>query len=130
MTRDEQLSGRQGSLRTQLHRIAYRIAENRVVAGLHFPIDGVAGQVLGVTLARYVAARCGLGGSESVGFVGHCFVPNFSSTAPVEPRLDTGIDAPDKWKTIKVGATGLHCAADPSSVLVQLADLAKLEWQA
>ena len=48
----------------------------------------------------------------------------------VEPRLDTGIDAPDKWKTIKVGATVLHCAADPSSVLVQLADLAKLEWQA
>ena len=128
VTRDAELASRQGSLRAQLHRIAYRIAENRVVAGLHFPIDGVAGQLLGVTLARYVAARCGLGGSSSVGCVGHGFVPNYSSVAPVEPLLDTGIDVAAKWRTIQVGTTVLLRAADPGSVLVQLAELARQEW--
>lgn len=45
-------------LRAQLHRMAHRVAENRVVAGLHFPIDSIAGQMLGIVLARYMLWRC------------------------------------------------------------------------
>jgi membrane-associated phospholipid phosphatase len=40
-----------------LARIAARIAINRTVAGVHFPIDSVAGAMLGVTLGNYLVAR-------------------------------------------------------------------------
>jgi membrane-associated phospholipid phosphatase len=42
----------------QLYRQAERISTNRVVAGVHFPIDTSAGATLGVCLAEYMADRC------------------------------------------------------------------------
>ncbi len=47
----------------QLLRQAARIAINRTVAGVHFPIDSWAGKVLGTTLADYLVQRCGGQGS-------------------------------------------------------------------
>ncbi|MGJ4964026.1 phosphatase PAP2 family protein [Bradyrhizobium sp. HKCCYLRH3061] len=44
----------------QLMRIAERIAINRTVAGVHFPVDSVAGMKLGLALAEFYIARfCG-----------------------------------------------------------------------
>lgn len=43
----------------QLQRLAARIANNRVVAGVHFPIDAPAGRMVGETLAEYLVCRCG-----------------------------------------------------------------------
>ena len=41
----------------QLMRQAARIAVNRTVAGVHFPIDSAAGQLLGLTLGDFFIAR-------------------------------------------------------------------------
>ena len=42
----------------QLMRQAARIAINRTVAGVHFPVDSAAGAVLGLTLGQYLVNRC------------------------------------------------------------------------
>jgi len=41
----------------QLMRLASRIAINRTVAGVHFPVDSVAGAVCGLTLGKYLVSR-------------------------------------------------------------------------
>jgi membrane-associated phospholipid phosphatase len=47
----------------QLQRLAARIATNRVIAGVHYPVDSLAGRLLGQTLGEYVVARCGASAS-------------------------------------------------------------------
>jgi hypothetical protein len=58
----ESLHGQEGDLRSvwvnQLMRQAARIAINRTVAGVHFPVDSVAGTLLGLTLAEYLINLC------------------------------------------------------------------------
>jgi len=44
-------------LREQLMRQAARVAINRTVAGVHFPVDSAAGRVLGTTLAEHFISR-------------------------------------------------------------------------
>ena len=45
-------------LREQLMRQAARIAINRTVAGMHYPVDSMAGQALGLAIGEYFIARC------------------------------------------------------------------------
>jgi hypothetical protein len=112
-------------MRSQLLRLAYRIAENRVVAGLHYPVDSLAGQVLGITLARYFAARA-LGREAGVGACLTDAVFEGSKTDIVkgaEPVLDAPFDSrlsPQPTKSMKI-ATG--------PVLKELWNLACAEWK-
>jgi hypothetical protein len=55
-------------LREQLMRQAARIAINRTVAGVHFPVDSSAGQLLGLTLGEYFVHRCTAGGGSMAGW--------------------------------------------------------------
>lgn len=45
---------------------AHRIAVNRTIAGVHYPVDSAAGAVLGLTIAEAVAALAGQGAAQSV----------------------------------------------------------------
>ena len=48
----------ESGMQLQLYRLASRISVNRTVAGLHFPVDSIAGSILGLTLGQYFVQRC------------------------------------------------------------------------
>ncbi|PZO19794.1 MAG: PA-phosphatase [Burkholderiales bacterium] len=57
----------------QLQRLAARIATNRVVAGVHFPVDSACGRVLGTALAEFLVARATGTKVHERGFDGRLF---------------------------------------------------------
>ena len=77
-------SGKSRQWLEQLMRQAARVAINRTVAGVHFPVDSAAGQVLGLTLGSYFVQRATTGGSHQ----GWCFDgTQFGNNSDFEWRL-------------------------------------------
>ena len=43
---------------TSIDRQAARISTNRVIAGVHFPVDSMAGRMLGEAIGEFFVGRC------------------------------------------------------------------------
>jgi membrane-associated phospholipid phosphatase len=52
-------AGARTEIRDMLMRHAFRMSFNRIVAGVHFPVDLPAGAALGMALGEYFIKRCG-----------------------------------------------------------------------
>ena len=58
----------------QLQRLAARIAVNRTVAGVHYPVDSACGRLLGTSLGEFLVARATGGSVHHRGFNADLFV--------------------------------------------------------
>jgi hypothetical protein len=108
----------------QLDRQAARIATNRVVAGVHFPIDSMAGRMLGVALGEYFVGRC----TGSKRFRRRKFIAAGADSAP-----GTDFNPFNAAQDLNATATPFYSqspgAKIPRSALMQhLWDKARYEW--
>jgi membrane-associated phospholipid phosphatase len=74
----------------QLQRLAARIATNRVVAGVHFPVDSAVGRLLGTALAEFLVARATGTRVHERGFDGRLF--EGAGGAPLDFSLHQSMD--------------------------------------
>lgn len=109
--------------REQLMRQAARIAINRTVAGVHFPVDSAAGQLLGLSLGEYLLARCGVQPAYRV----------WRFNGPGFPNADFDFrdhfDVPANARVIQPWAQGgINVAVLPNPSLQWLWGRAVAEW--
>ncbi|MGH8759027.1 MAG: phosphatase PAP2 family protein [Burkholderiales bacterium] len=71
----------------QLERLAARIAVNRTVAGLHYPVDSAVGRLLGTALAEFLVARCKGEKLHERGFDGRKFHDAKGHAIDFDPRV-------------------------------------------
>jgi hypothetical protein len=111
-------------------RLASRVAINRTVAGVHFPVDSIAGCLLGLTLGEYFVARCT--GAPN-------YTPwNFGVAAPFNPAddfdwrtlFDTNVPAPIQASTVAyvTASPNVNFTAPHSPLLAYLWNSARREW--
>ena len=89
------LAGRkETALREELVTQASRVALNRSVCGLHFPVDSIAGTMLCTTLFEYLLRKAGVGGPASAvrqfKLPGHCNPDYPQWPAPLVPCWTQG----------------------------------------
>lgn len=111
------------SLRTQIGRLALRMSENRIVAGVHFPIDLVAGLLLGGVLGDWVAARMTAGPAVQLA---DPLVPGAAWSALPVPTAD------DIWSTTPLGLSMVPATpaptVPPAPLLAELLAKCQDEW--
>jgi hypothetical protein len=121
-------AGAVAQLSEQMMRQAARIAINRTVAGMHYPVDSMAGQTLGFAMAEYFMQRCGAAEAK---------VAPVTLDAALDPGIDdfsgTEIYNPStgayKAPTTPAFYTrGTDVTVAVSTVLKWLWDQAVLEW--
>jgi membrane-associated phospholipid phosphatase len=119
----------------ELMRLAARVAINRTVAGVHFPVDSAAGCVLGLTLGTYMTLRCmGAGTYTGWQFDGNAYpVPSSGNPPPDDGdfywhalyNVTSAAQTPTTYAT-KLSSSGLP--ADQSPILNRLWTKALGEW--
>ena len=109
----------------QLDRQAARIATNRVVAGVRFPVDSMAGRMLGVALGEYFVGRCT--GNKR-------FKRRKFNAAGIDSAASTDFNPFNAAQDLNATTTAFYSqspgASIPKSALMQhLWDKAREEWQ-
>jgi len=90
------------------------------VAGVHFPIDAPAGQILGTSLGEYFLARCGIAG---IPCNQRTFAPNLLGNDILNNFLGDGPEVPNgALAPVALGAI------TASAYLGELTTLAQNEW--
>ncbi|NIM42110.1 MAG: phosphatase PAP2 family protein [Hydrogenophaga sp.] len=103
--------------REQLQRLAARIAINRTVAGVHYPVDSAAGRLLGTALAEFIVARATGGKVHARGFNSALFQE--PDGAPKDFSLNDPMDH----------ASGYPYTRDPRARAVGEAPLLNWLWE-
>jgi hypothetical protein len=118
----------------ELMRLAARVAINRTVAGVHFPVDSAAGCVLGLTLGSYMTVRCTGGAYTPWKFDGTAYpLPSVGNPPPNDGdfywhelfKVSTAQQKATGYAT-PIGTGAL--AADQSPILSRLWTKALGEW--
>lgn len=104
--------------RDVLLEVAKYIADNRVVAGVHFPVDSVGGEVLGRGVAAWLAAL-GSTNPNPATWTGTRYVVDVSKEGGVNPQAGTGAR-----HAVAVAASD----AGTAPAWQWLAHRARLEW--
>jgi hypothetical protein len=103
----------------QLMLQARRISVNRIVSGVHFPIDAAAGQMLGMSLGEFFLSVCGVNPTWQQ----RTFAPGGNGGGdPANNFLGDGPPIPTG------GQIGQMQGAVPSAFLQRMTALAKAEW--
>ncbi|NBJ11138.1 phosphatase PAP2 family protein [Microvirga arsenatis] len=120
---------------TQLMRVAARVAVNRTIAGVHFPIDSAAGAFLGLTLGQYFLNLCRNTGSyQAFTFDSAQFPDPTAGGAPPNDGdfywselFDETVPGPKQPLPGYIASVGAQVQS-PSPSLVWLWGKAKSEW--
>jgi hypothetical protein len=117
--------------------LASRVAINRTIAGVHYPIDSAAGCVLGLTLGAYLVARCAASGTYTPWqFDGTAYpLPSAGNPPPRDgdfywrDLFDTGPTGGQKPTPYAIRLSSTALPADHSPILGKLWAKAREEWR-
>jgi hypothetical protein len=110
----------------QLKLLARRISDNRVIAGVHFPVDSVAGYVLADVIGDYFIARCAGrdGKAEKHAVLARAIDgQQLLATADADPTLIYEAEGP--WTK----TAGMACAKAGSEIEVKPSELLIEMWK-
>ena len=119
--------GDSGGVGAMLHQAAHRIARNRVVAGVHFPVDSIAGRLLGAVVEHHLLALAGAGDSPRAQLPGPGGWGEPEAGVPSDVRSGRGYGA-QPWREPLCGWQLVADPLEPAPDLQALWRAACAEW--